>query len=616
MKRQAKTPSLSKRVTKPKIIACALIFLVGYSLQTDQDVERRARQLLERKDKLRELVTIDKGGGACDIGNPTDNATMVADAGSTRTLLASYPGSGKRFLWTIIKAMTNYEVADDWNFSGKLKENPLNIKTSWPHKEGTWSWDEQMDQVMLMIRNPRRAIPSYHTMRWELGYAKNWGESYVHIPDTYMERPTLEQWETWRDGHFNREIDSWFDFYDFWMQAGFQEERNETHSRCRNMNIDCQPQELVDFENIYKDTPTTDFWKIGAVLDALNDVEVISQQARACVLFNIYNRTGNRDIAMHQGSRPFPDRPLEYKFTLSQNDRMFNRTIMLRDKYLTGDLSLKLKAGSLVDILNDYIDQNTAEYFEAVDEFLSEFIESEFGTSDCNTLGGTEATLCNYVGNKDNMAIFGDTFFPDDFPYNVWLTERAVLGRLYLNNGGDSWTSSNGWFGSGDHCDWEGITCSDTLDEYHVVSISLANNGLTGAFPTDFINLESLERLEINDNEMTELVPNDLCTESISYGLSIIGDALNCPNDFDPLSGDYSVDCCDNVEIDVDIYLDLFVNHILGATDSNCDSLGGTESSVCDFMSNKLNHDVFASGYPDDFQGNLWHWLAVSIFLS
>ena len=153
---------------------------------------------------MRELITLDKGGGDCDIGSPVEDAPNSITANTTTTLVASYPGSGKRFTWTVIKALTNYEVADDWNFSEKLHKNPLVVKTSWPHKEGTWSWDKQMDQMLLLMRDPRRAIPSYHTMRWELDYAKNWLESFVRIPDTYRERPTVEKWESWRDSRFNR----------------------------------------------------------------------------------------------------------------------------------------------------------------------------------------------------------------------------------------------------------------------------------------------------------------------------------------------------------------------------------------------------------------------------
>ena len=127
IKRRLKTKKLEMALT------CAFILFVGYSMINNTSTEQRARELLEERERLRELITIDKGGGDCDIGSPVEDAPLQPVSGETKTLLASYPGSGKRFTWTIIKALTNYEVADDWNFSGKLNQNPLTIKTSWPH---------------------------------------------------------------------------------------------------------------------------------------------------------------------------------------------------------------------------------------------------------------------------------------------------------------------------------------------------------------------------------------------------------------------------------------------------------------------------------------------------
>lgn len=59
-------------------------------------------------EEIRDLITEDLGGGDCDIGNPTEDA-YPAPENATRTLLTSYPGSGKRFTWTVIKALTNSE---------------------------------------------------------------------------------------------------------------------------------------------------------------------------------------------------------------------------------------------------------------------------------------------------------------------------------------------------------------------------------------------------------------------------------------------------------------------------------------------------------------------------
>ncbi len=291
-----------------------------------------------------------------------------------------------------------------------------------------------MDQVLLLMRNPRRAIPSYHTMRWELDYAMDWYSSYLRIPDTYRERPTVERWELWRDAKFHTEIEAWFFFYDFWMQGGFMEYQNETHTKCLNMEIECHPQEVVDFENLYTDAVTEDFLKIGSVLDASKNVDVISSQARECVLHNVFNRTNHQDLNMHQASRPYPELPEEYKFTLGQLDKIFNRTIELRDKYIEEPYSFKPHAGDFVNILNSYLSTNTPEYLETVDLFLEDFVAEVLGDTNCQTSVGTELMVCEYMINRLNHDIFSNGFFPDNFPYEDWLTVRKCVTILERND--------------------------------------------------------------------------------------------------------------------------------------------------------------------------------------
>ena len=204
-----------------KRVLATLAVVSVYLLMVDMNLAQTSRLLADHEelsDELaRELMTNDLGGGACTI-LPTEDAPPALD-NATHTLLVSYPGSGKRFTWTVIKALTNTEVADDWNFSEKSGLKPLTIKTSWPHKEGTWSWGTAMDQVIYLIRNPRWAIPSYHNMRFELDYAADWTSSYLHIPNTYSERPAIDQWIIWRDDRFDKEMNRWVNHVDFWMQG-------------------------------------------------------------------------------------------------------------------------------------------------------------------------------------------------------------------------------------------------------------------------------------------------------------------------------------------------------------------------------------------------------------
>ena len=108
-----------------------------------------------------------------------------------------------------------------FSFSEKLELDPIMVKTSFPHKEGTWSWGDNMDQVLLLIRNPRWAIPSYHNMRYELDYAADWYSSYVRVPFTYTDRPAILNWLQWRNANFGYEMNNWAYQIDFWMNGGF-----------------------------------------------------------------------------------------------------------------------------------------------------------------------------------------------------------------------------------------------------------------------------------------------------------------------------------------------------------------------------------------------------------
>ena len=210
------------------------------------------------------------------------------------------------------------------------------------------------------------------------------------------------------------------------------EDQNETHHRCLYSEINCHPQEIVDFENLYTNTPSNDFLKIGAVLDALNDVEVISSQARACVLHNVFNRTGHQDLNMHQGSRPFPELIEQYVITVPQFARLYNRTIELRNKYSTEPYSSEGHANVLVNILNSYIASYTNEFNNEVDLFLEEFVADELEDPGCQTSVGIESTVCAFMMNKVNHDVFSNGFYPDNFPYESWLKVNSYVVVLRL----------------------------------------------------------------------------------------------------------------------------------------------------------------------------------------
>lgn len=339
-----------------KKAAGAFCVLALYALMVNVNMIQRARILSDTRTLAAELA-----GGDCTIEPIAENVAVPDDA--TKTLIASYPGSGKRFAWSVISALSNHAVADDWDFSGKLEQNTLAVKTSWPHKDGVWSWGSMMDQVILLVRNPRWAIPSYHTMRYELDYSESWGESYTRIPYVYTERPAVSIWETWRDVHFEKEIDRWVNFIDFWMSGGevTVDGNTEVHSRCQNSDIECKPKTVLDFDTFYSEHITADFFKLGSVLDSVQNVEMVASAARTCLLDKVFH-----DTSLHNANRD-GNGPVQssFDFTVDQLKTMLDKVSELRDKYqpLAADDEL---AYQLVFILNNYINSINFEYLYKV----------------------------------------------------------------------------------------------------------------------------------------------------------------------------------------------------------------------------------------------------------
>ena len=106
---------------------------------------------------------------------------------------------------------------------------------------------------------------------------------------------------------------------------------------------------------------------------------------------------------------------------------------------------------------------------------------------------------------------------------------------------------------------------------------------------------------------MVDTIPTNLFEWPIATTLHIHVDSDACPHGFDSSTGAYLDVIFNELTIDVDSYLLQFVANILG--DSNCASLAGIESNMCDYLhdyTNMANHDIVASGFPSDFAGDMW----------
>lgn len=339
-----------------KTIVIALIPLVVL-LNVARDQKRVSR-----------FLSINLGGGAC-LWTPPE--PLEKDLNTT-TMIASYPGSGKRLAWHLLEALTGKVTGDDWDLSQNGYDSILTMKTTWPHPEGVWLWGDTMDQVILMVRNPRFAIPSYHTMKHELNWSQSWSYSFSRIPFTYTERSPVQGWNSWRDANFEREIENWCAYIDFWMEDGKKGNTTiiedatgdvEQDWRCtgKNYTINCTPKALVQFEKLSSSNANTgqaEMTKMTDVLDASTNVNLIEPEARNCVFDEVLSRkefyNPNRD-----GHGP----PVSSKqFTADQLDIMRTRMEAVRDKYAAEPWTLQETAIGLVDALNTYISEVETEY--------------------------------------------------------------------------------------------------------------------------------------------------------------------------------------------------------------------------------------------------------------
>lgn len=347
--------SVRKASSFKKPIALLILFCGVAMIVNDYSAvspwQRRVLSLVE--DEKRELSKY-LGDGKCEWEAPTK--PTIDHAVNTTTLLTSYPGSGKRLTWRLLEALTGTQTGDDWDLSEHGLET-LTIKTSYPHYEGNWSWGENMDQAIYLIRNPRWAIPSYHTMRYEIDYSTGWMHSYVHRNFTYTMRPDVAEWEWWREHKFEREIALWAEHIDFWLQDGFLDEGTEQDEHCELDMPDCRPKAIVQFEKLYD--PATGPGEVDKMADVLDTVSLtVPPEGRSCV----FNEVLKRKEFYNDNRDKYGPSPLTKKFKDDQLMTIINEMKAVKEKYSVEPWNDEPNAMAIVAILTDYIADVSSEY--------------------------------------------------------------------------------------------------------------------------------------------------------------------------------------------------------------------------------------------------------------
>ncbi|GFH56157.1 hypothetical protein CTEN210_12633 [Chaetoceros tenuissimus] len=127
---------------------------------------------------------------------------------------ASYPGSGAQMSHYLYEALTGIESGDEWLHRGDTYDH-VTIKTHYPARVHQIEGSRLMQRVILLIRSPMHALPSYHSYLWE----KEQG-----LPD-HTQRAPEETWIKWRNENFAQELTSWKNHLLYWMHEFEKEDR-------------------------------------------------------------------------------------------------------------------------------------------------------------------------------------------------------------------------------------------------------------------------------------------------------------------------------------------------------------------------------------------------------
>jgi len=359
--------------------ASAVLLLSLLGLAIDFKISGKSVRRLTIVDQLirtERKASIDLGNGDCEW---TAAEKMDVARNPYGTLFASYPGAGMRLTWQMAQGATGINVGDDFFYSGKLGGL---VKTQYPHPEGIWSYGKNMDQTILLIRNPRWNIPSYHTLLFELEYAHDYVVAYDNVFTAFSRRAPIENWLKWRDYRFEDEINLWAWYIDFYMEGGPQFWHNLDYERagqypfrynresekpwpvdahCRvDVTDGCEPKAVVSYERLRDvDKGPEELRRIIDTIRYKKEMNtVLSDDAIECIWLETWNKAPEPRNEDRDGGGTLAE---EYVFTIHQMEEILAKLMALKNVYSKGDWVTHLPARELVKNFHDYIKEVSEE---------------------------------------------------------------------------------------------------------------------------------------------------------------------------------------------------------------------------------------------------------------
>lgn len=352
------------------------------SLSTDNEVKRS--------------LSIESGE-TCEWKDVRKPRNAPQDTDLFATLLAGFPGSGKRIAFMQLEGFSELRASDDYNITaGSFNTKFAFKKTNYPHHDGIWDWGGQMKQVILLLRNPRWALPAYHHLLYEIEYSDSWIWSYLRQYKTYTKRPPLEDWVNWREARFDVEIQKWGWFIDFWMEGGIARDifshdfTTLSHFERLKQPVMYSSPELIAAQEALEDvTPAFDrhcLFDMNCTVTAIasyermlnettgpSEIERFVKTIDGKLPWDLVNETGRdcvwRQMVVHGNTfaNSYHDRDEEgpaeeeFKFTLPQMVQIQLELERVKEKYTRKGWLNNPIAQSLVTYVEDYIETNNQE---------------------------------------------------------------------------------------------------------------------------------------------------------------------------------------------------------------------------------------------------------------
>jgi len=130
---------------------------------------------------------------------------------------ASYPGSGADMNGALISGLTGlgFEYISDIERLSHVNDpgdRTLSVKSHYPRlltfpPPDVFHPHEYLDSVILVLRHPMNAIPSFESFEYERD----------NDIVSHSTRAPLVEWMLWRDENFGHELQAWVDHTTFWL---------------------------------------------------------------------------------------------------------------------------------------------------------------------------------------------------------------------------------------------------------------------------------------------------------------------------------------------------------------------------------------------------------------